>query len=78
VAANRRAGVARELDEVEVVMGRDRTRQVGDEEKARLQRPDEERLGVAVVRGDLSTEAGDTAADLLRRQVDLADAIVGR
>jgi hypothetical protein len=78
VAAHRRAGVARELDEVEVVMGRDRTRQVGDEEKARLQRPDEERLGVAVVRGDLSTEAGDTAADLLRRQVDLADAIVGR
>ena len=52
--------VARELDEVQAVVDPDRARQVGDEDDARLERRDEERLSTLVVTGDLASELADT------------------
>ena len=52
--------VARELDEVQAVMDPDRTRKVGDEDDARLEGRDEERLSTLVVTGDLAAELADT------------------
>jgi hypothetical protein len=78
MAAHGRARVAGQLDEVEMVMDPDRARQVGEEEQARLERPDEERLTPGVVRCDLAAELGDARADLLRGQVDVPDAILLR
>ena len=52
--------VARELDEVQAVVDPDRARQVGDEDDARLERRDEERLSTLVVTGDLAPELADT------------------
>ena len=61
VAAGVRAGgVARELDEVDPVRDLDGTREVGQEDEARLQRRDEERFEVLVVVRDLATELTDT------------------
>ena len=51
-----RAAVAGELDEVERVEDRDRAREVGDEDEARLQRRHEDRLAAGVVAGDLGAE----------------------
>ena len=65
--------VAGELDEVDVVQDRQRARQVGEEDEARLQRPDEQRLPALVVVGDLRAELGDACRDLIRGEVDLAD-----
>ena len=53
-------GVARELDEVQAVVDPDRARQVGDEDNARLERRDEERLSTLIVTGDLASELSDT------------------
>jgi hypothetical protein len=78
VAARRRSVVPGQLDEVEVVVGADRAREIGDEEQARFQRPDEKRLAVAVVVGDLASELGDPGRDLRRGQVDVADPLVSR
>jgi hypothetical protein len=78
VAARRRSVVPRQLDEVEVVVGADRARKIGDEEQARFQRPDEKRLAVGVVVGDLASELGDPGRDLRRGQVDVADPLVSR
>jgi hypothetical protein len=77
MAAGRSARVAGELEEVEVVEDRDRPRQVGDEDEARLQRRDEQRLAVAIVGRDLGAELGDAAGDLLRAEVDLPDTLGG-
>jgi hypothetical protein len=66
--------VAGKLDEVDVVEDRDRTRQVGEEDEARLQGRDEERLPALIVGGDLGAQLGDAGCDLLGREVDLADA----
>ena len=52
--------VARELDEVEAVVDPDRAGQVGDEDDARLERRDEQRLPALVVTGDLAPELADT------------------
>jgi hypothetical protein len=68
--------VARELDEVEVVVDRDGPRQVADERQARLQRADEQRLPAGVVAGQLGAELADAAAELVRIEEDLADALV--
>jgi hypothetical protein len=77
VTARLRSGpIARELDEVEPVVDADRARQVSEEDDARLERPDEERLTVGVVAGELLPEAGDAGAQLLGRQVDLGDSVV--
>src|SRR5437588_858966 len=53
VAAHGRRAVSRELDEIEGVMNRHRAGEVDDERDAGLERPDEQRLAVAVVAGDL-------------------------
>jgi len=78
VAAHRGAPVARELDEVQVVVDRDRAREVGDEQQAGLERPDDQRLALTVVGLDLAPELGYAGADLLRGQIDVADALVDR
>jgi hypothetical protein len=70
--------VARQLDEVDVVQDRDRAREVGEEDEARLQRRDEERFAALVVGGDLGAELGDPDCDLLGREVDLSDPVVTR
>ena len=78
VASGRRSGsVPRELDELEVVRDRNGAREIGEEDEAALQRGDEERLCAVVVRRDLTPALVDAGADLLRAEIDLADAAVG-
>jgi hypothetical protein len=67
--------VARKLDEIDPVRNRDRTRQIGEEDGARLQRGDEQWLTPVVVTGDLAAELGDARGQLLPREVDLADGL---
>jgi hypothetical protein len=52
--------IARELDEIEAVVDPDRPGKVGDEDDARLEGRDEERLPAGVVTGDLAPELLDT------------------
>jgi hypothetical protein len=47
--------------------------EVGDEEQRPLERRDEDRVEPRVVGGDRGAELGDPRADLLLRQVRLAD-----
>jgi hypothetical protein len=68
--------VARELDEVEVVVDRDRAREVADEREARLQRADKQRFLACVVAGQLRGELPDAGTDLVGIEKDLADALV--
>jgi hypothetical protein len=74
------AGVGRpvggELDEVDPVQDRQRTREIGEEDEARLQRRDEQRLAALVVGRDLGAELRDAGCDLVRGDVDLPDAAV--
>jgi hypothetical protein len=58
------------------VYDRQRARQVGEEDEARLQRPDEQRLAPVEVARDLGAELLDARRDLARGEVDLADARV--
>jgi hypothetical protein len=66
------AAVAGELDEVEVVEDRQRPREVRDEDEARFQRADEERLRLGIVARDLGAELDDARPNLRRREVNLA------
>jgi hypothetical protein len=68
------AAVGGELEEVELVWDLERAREVGQEDEARLQRRDENGVGVGVVQRDLGRQLANAAADLLTREVDLADA----
>jgi hypothetical protein len=68
------AAVGGQLEEVQLVRDLERAREVGQEDEARLQRRDEDRVDVDVVTCDLRRELPDAAADLLAREVDLADA----
>jgi hypothetical protein len=68
------AAVSGELEEVQLVRDLERAREVGQEDEACLQRCDEDRVGVEIVTCDLRCELPDAAADLLAREVDLADA----
>ena len=52
--------VARELDEVETVVDRQRAGKVRDEDDAGLERGDEQGLAAFVVTGDLAAELADT------------------
>jgi hypothetical protein len=74
VAAHLGAAVACKLDEVERMRDRDRAREVGEEDEARLERPDEQRLTAVEVAGNLRAELRDTRGQLAGRKVDLADA----
>jgi hypothetical protein len=66
--------VARELEEVEPVRDPKRPREIGDEDDARLQRGDEERLAAVIVACELAAELAYARLQLLAREVDLAEA----
>jgi hypothetical protein len=70
------ARVPGQLDEVEVVVHRDRSREVADERDAAFQGADEQRLPPRELRRQLSAELADARADLVRIEEDLADALV--
>jgi hypothetical protein len=55
------------------VQDRRRAREVGEEDEARLQRADENRLASFVVARDLGAELTDPRGELIRREIDLAD-----
>jgi hypothetical protein len=55
------------------VQHRHRAREIGEEDEARLERADEERLPAFVVAGDLAAELADARRDLGRREIDLAN-----
>jgi hypothetical protein len=57
------------------VRGGQRPREVGEEDGARLQRRDEQRLAAGVRLREVGAELCDAAADLLARQVDLPDRV---
>jgi hypothetical protein len=76
VAAGVGAVVARQLDEVDLVLDRDRAREVGEEDEARLQQRDEQQVAVLVVARDLRAQLLDAAAQLVGAEEDLADACV--
>ena len=79
MAARIRVGPVRgELDEVEGMRDRDRSRQVGDEDEARLQRRDEQRFAAVVVADDVAAELANACGQLLVREVDLADLVAAR
>jgi hypothetical protein len=73
MAAHRGAAIAGELDEVERVRDRDRAREVGKEDEARLERADEQRLTALEVPRNLRPELRDTRGQLVGREIDLAD-----
>ena len=77
-AAGLARAVAGELDEVDAVDDRERPGQIGEEDDAGLQRPDEKRRAAGVVVGDLGAELPDPGGDLRGREVDVADAVVVR
>jgi hypothetical protein len=74
VAAGRRAPVAGELDEVELVRDPNCAREVGDEEERALERRDQDRVESLVVRRDLGAELGDPRLDLVGREKCVPDA----
>jgi hypothetical protein len=69
------ACVAGEGDEVELVKDRGRAAQIGDEDDARLQRRDEDRLAALVVPRNVRAELVDAGFDLLCGEVDLPDPV---
>ena len=71
VGAGRIAG---QFQEVEPVWDAERPREVGNEDDARLQRGDEQRLSSLVVARELAAELAYTRPQLLAREVDLAEA----
>jgi hypothetical protein len=74
VTARDSTAVAGELDEIELVYQRDRTRQVGDEKQRTFERRDEQQIETGVVGGDLGAQFADPCLDLLAGEVGLADA----
>jgi hypothetical protein len=74
VAAGVGAVVPGELDEIDLVRDRDRAREVGEEDEARLQERDEQQLALGVVPRNLRAQLVDAAAQLLGAEEDLADA----
>jgi hypothetical protein len=49
--------------------------EVGEEDRARLERRDEQRLEACVAPGELGAQLRDAAADLDPREVDLPDRV---
>ena len=68
-----RGVVGGELEEVELVRDRQRAREVGDEDEARLERRDEERISTLVLERELVSELAYASLDFLAREVDVAD-----
>ena len=77
MAAGVGAVVARELDEVERMRDRDRAREVGQEDEARLQQRDEQQVAAGVVAGDVGAELADADLQFLGCEKDLAYTRVG-
>jgi hypothetical protein len=77
VAAGVGAVVAGELDEVDPVGNRDGTREVGQEDEARLQQRDEQQVAAGVVARDVGAELADARLQLLGREKDFAYSRVG-
>jgi hypothetical protein len=69
--------VACELDEVEAMVDRQGAGQIRDEDDARLERRDEQRLSPFVVTRDLAPELADTRPQLLAREIDLPESRPG-
>jgi hypothetical protein len=72
------AAVAGELEVVDRVVNRDRTREIHDERNACLERADEDRLATFVVGGDFCAELQYAASEVGSVEVDLADPGVER
>jgi hypothetical protein len=72
------AVVARQLDEVDLVGDRDRSREVGQEDEARLQEGDQEEFAALVVLGDLRAQLGDTLSQLPGAEEDVPESRVSR
>jgi hypothetical protein len=72
VTAGVGAVVAGQLDEVDRVGDRDRAREVGQEDEARLQQRDEQQVAAGVLAGDLRAELVDPTSQLVRCEEDLA------
>ena len=73
MAAGRSVPVAGELDEVDLVRGPDRAREVREEEQGALERRDEHRIESRIIARDLRAQLGDAALYLLGGEVRLAD-----
>jgi hypothetical protein len=58
------------------VLDRNRAREVGEEDEARLQQRDQQQVAILVVARDLRAELLDAAAELVGAEEDLADARV--
>src|SRR5262249_21714177 len=65
--------VALQLDEVDSMQNRHGAREVGEEDDACLEQPDEQWIAARVVGPDLLTELGDTSTDFRRAQIRLAE-----
>jgi hypothetical protein len=65
--------VGRELEEVETMLDRQRAREIGQEDEARLQRRDQQRFAVEVITRDVFAELADARLQLLAREVDVAE-----
>jgi hypothetical protein len=76
-ATGRAAAVSRELDEVDPVDDRERPGKVGEEDEARLEAADQNRVAPRVVRADLGSELDDAGFECISRQVNVADSRVG-
>jgi len=72
------AGVGGELEEVDAVRDRQRAGEVGEEDGARLERRDEQRLAALIGLGQLGAQLADPAPDLVTGQVDLPDRVALR
>ena len=68
--------VAGELEEVELVSDGESAREVGDEDEARLERRDEQRVSPLVLARERVAELTHARVELLTREVDVADARV--
>jgi hypothetical protein len=71
------AVVSRQSDEIEVVNDRQRPSKIGDEDERGFQRGNKDRLEPFVVGGNLRTELLDPSPDLLTREVDVPDSLLG-
>jgi hypothetical protein len=61
VPASPGIAVAGELDEVDLVRDRDRPREVGEKDEARLQERDEQKVAIGIVGRDLRAELADAS-----------------
>jgi hypothetical protein len=72
------SAVPGELEEVERMVDGQGAREVADERDARFHAPDEDRLSLREVAGELGTELAHAHADLAGVEEDFADALVER